>query len=121
MKRNRTDFPLLIVIFLAGIMCSCRGGQYRSRISKLHSKMSRADVVAALGKPYGEASGMIVYYDAGADTILAVQPDVHGDCQWLVLEAPAGGIPQGIAYYKVKESSSGGGPFAIGTTIYRDP
>ena len=113
MRKNRMRFPLLIIL-LAGVICSCKGGHYRSRISKLHSNMSRADVVAALRKPYGEANGMIVYYDAGADTILAVQPDKHGDCQWLVLEAPLGGIAQGFAGYKIQESSLGGGPFAIG-------
>jgi hypothetical protein len=47
--------------------------------------MSRADIVALLGKPYGEASYTLVYFEAGADTILAVQPNESGDCKWLLL------------------------------------
>jgi hypothetical protein len=111
---------LLVAVFLAGIMCSCRGGHYSSKVGKLHSGMSSADVVAALGKPYGEANGMMVYYDAGADTILAVQPNERGDCQWVLLEVPPSGISEGFAYYKIRDSSSGA-PAAIGTTIFRSP
>lgn len=118
--KNQTRIVLLATVLLASMPCSCTGGHYSSKVSKLHAGMSRADLVAALGKPYGDdANGMVVYYDAGADTILAVQPNLHGDCNWLLLEAPFRGIPKGFAYYKIRDSS-GGAPFAIGTTIYRD-
>ena len=108
---------LLAMVLLA---CSCNGGHYHSRVAKLHSGMSREEVVAVLGKPYGEATGMIVYYDAGADTILAVQPSEYGATGWVLLEVPQSGISERFAYYKVRDSS-GSGQVAIGMTIRRVP
>jgi hypothetical protein len=95
---------MLLALFLAGAMCSCKGGQYSSKVSKLHSGMSRTDVVAALGEPYGATGTMMIYYDAGADTALAVQAN-GGDCRWLLLEVPPSGPSGGFAYYKVRDSS----------------
>jgi hypothetical protein len=120
MIKCQRHIVLLVAVFLASVMCSCKGGRYSSKVSTLHKGMSSADVVAALGKPYGEANGMMVYYDAGADTILAVQPNEQGECGWLLLEVPPPGISEGFAYYKVRDSSSGA-PAAIGTTIFRVP
>jgi hypothetical protein len=119
MKKQRRIVQVAIV-FLACVLCSCKGGHYHDKVSRLHSGMSRAGVIAALGKPYGDVNGMLAYYDVGADSILAVQPNEQGDCQWVVLEVPSSGPSAGFTYYKVRESSSGGAPAAIGTTIYRD-
>lgn len=120
MIKNRNHFFLVAIFLLASTLCSCKGGHYSAKVSKLHAGMTSANVVAALGMPYGEANGMEVYYDAGASTILAVQPNENGDCGWLLLEVPPSGISQGFAYYKVL-GSSGSSPAFIGATIFRNP
>jgi len=116
--RGKTCIAVLLALFLAGGISSCKGGHYSSKVSKLHSGMSRADVIAALGLPYGRDGSLMIYYDSPG-TALAVDTNNPG-CYWMLLEA------EGILYsnepvlYKVRDSSGGGCPAGVVLTIRRD-
>ena len=110
---------LAALFCLTAITCACaKGGQYSGEVTKIHPNMSKADVVATLGEPYGSSGSFMIYHKNGADTLLAIMPDEHGDCQWLILEVPPSGLSEQFTYYKVRESSAGG-PAAIGMPIFR--
>ncbi len=97
-------------------------GPYRLEIGKLHSGMSRNEVVTALGNPEGRFftdGEKSIYYKSGADTMLAVVFDEHGSCGWLLLQAPSTGPSKEFSYYKVIKASGGiSAPYAFGMKLF---
>jgi hypothetical protein len=129
-RRYGVEILGLAAITLVAIACSSFVGPYHAKIGKLHSGMSRDDVVEALGEPYGDLDGTPVYYKKGSGTLLAVlfsgsfslcAGNSHGTCGWVLLEVPSAGPPKTFWNYKVKERSDAsvaGGVVAIGGTVW---
>jgi len=87
---------VIAAVFLVGF------GPYHREISKLHAGMSRVDVVAALGRPYGGiGNGTMAYYQTGSDRLLVVYFSGQSACGWLLLDVPPTGPSQSFSYSKV--------------------
>ena len=117
---------LVAFIIIAFEFTGCSSNPYHTEISKLHSGMSKNEMIDALGIPYGiTAAGatFFIYYKSGTNSMLAVLFTNQGTGGWLVLEVPSTGPSGTFAYYKVKKCSddaSLSGIKYLGNLIIRD-
>lgn len=99
---------LMVFSLIAFGFIGCSSNPYQTEISKLHSRMSKNEMVDALGVPYGiTANGatFFIYYKNGTNSMLAVLFNNQGTCGWLLLEVSSTGPSETFSFYKVKKHS----------------